>query len=358
MALALSFTNTSDEPLVGDPLTRFLQELTWKSSDGSLTVSFGSDGYVKMGSKVSYEYEIRDTGNYCEYTKLMKTDMKTDDGVCTEIKINVWIGIFIVFRVGEHNTELYYPVVHNGKYYLYGLNGLGRGRAVAEGFIPAPPPTGPLCSICFEQPANYAAVPCGHKCGCGECFRNIMERGGRCPICRADIERVIRVYETEAPNYAAAVAKTTTKEQENTSFNVNDMTEFPPMPRPVFEVDNPDSTYRVIEGGRRNVYNWSEFLNKFNKNSKNIVVWRLLNGDEQHGKVCDIYNKVYVCVMDKYPMYFGMKFVKEEVGKQEGVGKVHQPLPKPLQTLPKTQNLKNNQALLSANALSWTPRIK
>jgi hypothetical protein len=337
--MSLKFTNTCDEPLVGLEQGKFLEELKWGDHRGSPMVF--KDGHVEyMGVRRPYEIIERDKYH-------LAVAMNRDPNCSAPTKVMVWYGSFIVFEV-LGKIVYYYPVVHNNKYYLYDY---WKGVVAAEGFIP---PTGPLCSICFEQPANYAAVPCGHKCGCAECFRNVMDRGGRCPICRADIDCVVRIYETEAPNYAAAVAKTIPQ-----IYNISDMTEFPPLPQPEFEVDNVESTYRVIDGGRRCVYTWSDLLNKYNKNSKNVVMWKLLNGDEQHGKVCDIYNKVYMCAMDKFPMFFGFSINRQkptqQVDKPQSIG-IFSTTGKQLFNKPPKRAVKpNNMKVLNANAALWTP---
>ncbi|XP_041476391.1 E3 ubiquitin-protein ligase NEURL1B-like [Lytechinus variegatus] len=48
------------------------------------------------------------------------------------------------------------------------------------------------CSICFEAPVNSVFYKCGHTCCCFECANKM--RGSCCPICRAVIADVIRMY--------------------------------------------------------------------------------------------------------------------------------------------------------------------
>jgi hypothetical protein len=190
---------------------------------------------------------------------------------------------------------------------------------------------------------------------------------------------VVRIYETEteAPNYAAAVAKKIPQ-----IYNISDMTEFPPLPKPEFEFNNVNTTFRVIDGGRRCVYHWSDLLNNYNNNSKNVVMWKLLNGDEQHGKVCDIYNKVYMCAMEKFPMFFGFSInLKPLKPTQQLVKQKLDDMPKPTGTFsedgkqlfdkPPRRALNQmkekaavahalkpnhtNMKVLNANAPHWTP---
>eukprot|EP00271_Cylindrocystis_brebissonii_P000475 TRINITY_DN1057_c0_g1_i1.p1 TRINITY_DN1057_c0_g1~~TRINITY_DN1057_c0_g1_i1.p1 ORF type:complete len:604 (+),score=85.97 TRINITY_DN1057_c0_g1_i1:174-1985(+) len=52
-----------------------------------------------------------------------------------------------------------------------------------------------LCPICMDNPPEGACVPCGHLAGCMECLQAVQERGSGCPVCRAPIREVIRVYQ-------------------------------------------------------------------------------------------------------------------------------------------------------------------
>ena len=46
------------------------------------------------------------------------------------------------------------------------------------------------CVICFSGEKTQAAVPCGHLCACDACAARL----GRCPACRADVARWVRVW--------------------------------------------------------------------------------------------------------------------------------------------------------------------
>lgn len=53
-----------------------------------------------------------------------------------------------------------------------------------------------LCCICFERPREHACVPCGHLCLCGEDMENLLaSMGPQCPICRADVDTSIRIFQ-------------------------------------------------------------------------------------------------------------------------------------------------------------------
>ncbi|XP_074291009.1 putative E3 ubiquitin-protein ligase XBAT35 [Silene latifolia] len=50
------------------------------------------------------------------------------------------------------------------------------------------------CVICFDAPVEAACVPCGHMGGCMSCLTEIKAKGWGCPVCRAVIDQVIKVY--------------------------------------------------------------------------------------------------------------------------------------------------------------------
>ena len=62
---------------------------------------------------------------------------------------------------------------------------------------PEPPKPEPLgepvtaeCAICLDDDAQYAAVPCGHRCLCANCSKTISQ----CPVCRTRMTAVLRVF--------------------------------------------------------------------------------------------------------------------------------------------------------------------
>ncbi|XP_043193142.1 protein neuralized-like isoform X2 [Amphibalanus amphitrite] len=67
---------------------------------------------------------------------------------------------------------------------------------------PLPPPPAELqpaaaadCAVCFERASDAALYSCGHVCMCYCCAVQWKARGGAvCPICRAPIRDVIRLY--------------------------------------------------------------------------------------------------------------------------------------------------------------------
>ncbi|CAN6551831.1 unnamed protein product [Malus baccata var. baccata] len=50
------------------------------------------------------------------------------------------------------------------------------------------------CVICLDAPAEGACIPCGHMAGCMSCLKEITGKKWGCPVCRAKIDQVIRLY--------------------------------------------------------------------------------------------------------------------------------------------------------------------
>ncbi|KAF8087125.1 hypothetical protein N665_0598s0009 [Sinapis alba] len=51
-----------------------------------------------------------------------------------------------------------------------------------------------MCVICVDASAEAACVPCGHVVGCISCLKEIKNRKLGCPICRDNIDLVIKLY--------------------------------------------------------------------------------------------------------------------------------------------------------------------
>ena len=58
-----------------------------------------------------------------------------------------------------------------------------------------PAPADNCCDVCLMgQRDGVALVPCGHARFCATCVDTVVNMGTGCPICRADIQMVMRVY--------------------------------------------------------------------------------------------------------------------------------------------------------------------
>ncbi|KAL3092002.1 hypothetical protein niasHS_005952 [Heterodera schachtii] len=67
---------------------------------------------------------------------------------------------------------------------------------------PAPPPKTVLeCVICLDKEPKFIFVPCGHKCICADCKKELMTIANReppkkkCPVCRRYFNDIIEVYD-------------------------------------------------------------------------------------------------------------------------------------------------------------------
>ncbi|OAY28103.1 putative E3 ubiquitin-protein ligase XBAT35 [Manihot esculenta] len=50
------------------------------------------------------------------------------------------------------------------------------------------------CVICLDAPIEGACIPCGHMAGCMSCLKEVKAKKWGCPVCRAKIDQVIRLY--------------------------------------------------------------------------------------------------------------------------------------------------------------------
>ncbi|XP_071926603.1 putative E3 ubiquitin-protein ligase XBAT35 [Coffea arabica] len=50
------------------------------------------------------------------------------------------------------------------------------------------------CVICLDAPIEGACIPCGHMTGCMSCLSEIKAKKWGCPVCRAKIDQVVRLY--------------------------------------------------------------------------------------------------------------------------------------------------------------------
>jgi hypothetical protein len=54
----------------------------------------------------------------------------------------------------------------------------------------------PNCCVCMVKAANAIGIPCGHLCCCLNCLKQIQQRNGKCPLCRALITSIQQVHQS------------------------------------------------------------------------------------------------------------------------------------------------------------------
>ncbi|XWV26755.1 RING finger domain protein [Tupanvirus soda lake] len=52
------------------------------------------------------------------------------------------------------------------------------------------------CSLCVEEVADTACIPCGHKNFCRECIENYLKsyHQNGCPVCRQEVKSLVKIY--------------------------------------------------------------------------------------------------------------------------------------------------------------------
>lgn len=53
-----------------------------------------------------------------------------------------------------------------------------------------------LCVVCMDTEADGVVLPCGHLCGCEPCLKILLNSEARCPICRAHMNSVVKVFQS------------------------------------------------------------------------------------------------------------------------------------------------------------------
>ena len=51
-----------------------------------------------------------------------------------------------------------------------------------------------ICKICFDKKINTVILPCAHVVVCLECSQGFTGTTNECPICRSQIDKVIKTY--------------------------------------------------------------------------------------------------------------------------------------------------------------------
>lgn len=70
------------------------------------------------------------------------------------------------------------------------------GTATQAPVAPSQPVHDDHCIICLDSHADSVLYQCGHLCLCYTCAKTLQDRAGHCPMCRAPIRDVLRVYKS------------------------------------------------------------------------------------------------------------------------------------------------------------------
>ncbi|KAH9602316.1 hypothetical protein KSS87_010898 [Heliosperma pusillum] len=94
--------------------------------------------------------------------------------------------------IAEENQDcpIHYPTIDSDALHVSGLMGPETNITEDErkkGKLSS-------CAICFDAEVEAACVPCGHMAGCMSCLNEIKAKKWGCPVCRAKIDQVIKVY--------------------------------------------------------------------------------------------------------------------------------------------------------------------
>lgn len=77
--------------------------------------------------------------------------------------------------------------IHILYYEVLGISKVGAGDTIEQN-------TSSSCAICWSAPKEGACVPCGHMVACMSCLKKVKDKMLGCPVCRADIQQVIRIF--------------------------------------------------------------------------------------------------------------------------------------------------------------------
>jgi len=58
----------------------------------------------------------------------------------------------------------------------------------------APSASGGTCALCCDRGMDAVFYRCGHQCACMQCAYYLLHQRAPCPICRAPVEDVVRLF--------------------------------------------------------------------------------------------------------------------------------------------------------------------
>ncbi|CAN6827378.1 unnamed protein product [Brassica oleracea] len=138
------------------------------------------DRQMRLKLAAATKGDIKQLNSFCEACKgtpqpmnppmFMKT---TENIISNEVTPSVPLPRAVTVEAGD--DSVHYPSFSCADYESKGSSG-GSG----------------VCVICEDASSEAACVPCGHVAGCVSCLKEIKNK--KCPICRASIDQVIKLY--------------------------------------------------------------------------------------------------------------------------------------------------------------------
>jgi len=50
------------------------------------------------------------------------------------------------------------------------------------------------CCVCMDAAKTFMFAPCGHRCACEACAKDVMSTTRECPMCRAAVSSIFKVF--------------------------------------------------------------------------------------------------------------------------------------------------------------------
>lgn len=100
----------------------------------------------------------------------------------------------------EDELSIHYPLIDSSRVNdieiasISGIKTLSASGGSLEAKTKAESSDSGTCVVCLDAPVEGACVPCGHMAGCMVCLNEIKKKNWGCPVCRANIDQVIKLF--------------------------------------------------------------------------------------------------------------------------------------------------------------------
>ncbi|CAG7896671.1 hypothetical protein BRARA_H00247 [Brassica rapa] len=138
------------------------------------------DRQMRLKLAAATKGDIKQLNSFCEACKGTPQPMnppiflKTTENIISN-ELTPSVPLPRAVTVETEDGSVHYPSFSSAD---YESKGSGEGSGV--------------CVICEDASSEAACVPCGHVAGCVSCLKEIKNK--KCPICRASIDQVIKLY--------------------------------------------------------------------------------------------------------------------------------------------------------------------